>query len=662
MEDQSDQESQSKTRKRRIPKACGACRQSKVKCDGQRPCSRCRSLRKTCNFVERPKDENELKIELLEKKIASLTERLAASSANAPPFPQQQQFQTVLPITAPHSGSSTHTSPVNHIYPSVPRQQSSTAGSPVVSIQPPGAVAGRKRKRSHFEVGELSVPDFIDVGLITHDEATAYHAAFFSGCDRFVPVFDPQYDTLDSVRARNSLLFAAICSVGCRVVAGADSRQWHVLSFHTQRMLNAAITTPGQSSLETVQALLVRACYVTERSLLISIATRMAYELGLQEAYDTMSARCVSGGRAIPSAGGETVDDDATLMRRARTWLYLLVMGHILHVDAGGLPTFRFRGAARRCRILLESPLSTDMDLYLFSQVELNVLRLTIYDTLSKCATVDDEDMMDLVRDARIDIGVWFDDWSRIYERRGPRVPWLAPNLAVQRCWAESMALCRAVRASGVENVDAMSPSHRTILLMAKDALQQHLDIILAEPREYLAGLRYAMDFVWAKNAFCFLLLLKLSVLLPENGDQQSNRGLVEKGRILMAELHQANGGGSGNRSEGARTTASGLYLRLVKVSIEKYSQVLQGGAAPAITQPVGESNQQEASPGQRPGQNELESFVPEEFVFEWDFPGLTLFSSPITEAGWFDDFLAGALDMGDDVYGMGWASVDFSV
>lgn len=605
------------------------------------------------------------KIELLEKEIASLHEQLLASqTTNAPPaFPQQQHLQPALPITAPHSGSSAHTSPVNTIYPSIGRQQSSTAGSPIVSLQAQAAVAGQKRKRSHFEVTGLSVPDFIDAGLLTSDDATAYHAAFFSGCDRFVPVFDPQHDTMEGVRARSSLLFAAICSVGCRVVAGADSRQWHVLSFHTQRMLNAAITTPGKSSFETVQALLVRACYVTERSLLISIATRMAFELGLQEAYDTMSARCVAGGRAVPPVGGDSFDDDATLMRRARTWLYLLVMGHILHVDAGGLPTFRFRGAARRSRILLESPLSTDMDLYLFSQVELNALRLTIYDTLSKCSSLDDEDMMDLVRDARIDIGVWFDDWSRIYERRGPCVPWLAPNLAVQRCWAESMALCRAVRASGVENVDAMSPSHRTILLMAKDALQQHLDIILAEPRDYLAGLRYAMDFVWAKNAFCFLLLLKLSVLLPENGDQQSNRGLVEKGRILMAELHRANGSGStGNRSEGARTTASGLYLRLVRVSIDKYSQVLQGGAVSDTAQQGGGANQPDASPEQRAGQNELESFVPEEFVFEWDFPGLTLFSSPITEAGWFDDFLAGTLDMGDDVYGMGWASVDFSV
>ncbi|KAG7143242.1 putative transcriptional regulatory protein C3H8.08c like [Verticillium longisporum] len=57
-----DGESSRRPRKKRIPKACGACRQSKVKCDGQRPCSRCHSLRKVCTFTERPKDANEMGI------------------------------------------------------------------------------------------------------------------------------------------------------------------------------------------------------------------------------------------------------------------------------------------------------------------------------------------------------------------------------------------------------------------------------------------------------------------------------------------------------------------------------------------------------------------------------------------------------------------------
>ncbi|PNH33334.1 hypothetical protein BJF96_g3621 [Verticillium dahliae] len=382
----------------------------------------------------------------------------------------------------------------------------------------------------------------------------------------------------------------------------------------------------------------------------------MAFEVGLPEAYDVMSAHCVAKNTPRLDTIDDASQDDLVLMRKARTWLHLLVMGHILHVDAGDLPAFRFRGAARRSRILLESPCSNDMDLYLFSQVELNALRANIYNSLSQCADADEEDIMEMVRDAKIDIEVWFNDWARIYEQRRPQMPWLQPNLIVQRHWADSMALCRAVRASGVENVRAMSQTQKTILLMAKASLRQHLEVILMEPRHYLSGLRFAMDFVWAKNAFCFLLLLKLSLLLPDDGDQQSNKDLVEKGRILLGELRNANGG----RGEGSKASASSLYLQLVQASIEKYHHALQKDGGTRTGEPsLPTTIQMEQS--RVDGQTELESFVPEQFVFEWDFPGLTLFSSPLTETGWLDDFLAGGLDSNDELYGMGWASVDFS-
>lgn len=157
---------------------------------------------------------------------------------------------------------------------------------------------------------------------------------------------------MQSVRSRSSILFAAICTVGCRVVSGTDSHQWRLLNFHLKRMLSSTISTP-HGTLETVQALLVRACYSSERSMLVANATRMAVEIGLPDAYDELSTRLVSKDR---------LQDTANLMRHTRTWLHLLVLGHILHVDAGDLLTFKFVGDARRSRILLDCPYSTALD------------------------------------------------------------------------------------------------------------------------------------------------------------------------------------------------------------------------------------------------------------------------------------------------------------
>lgn len=151
----------------------------------------------------------------------------------------------------------------------------------------------------------------------------------------------------------------------------------------------------------------------------------------------------------------------------------------------------------------------------------------------------------------------------------------------MQRFWADSMAMCSAVRCLGLENVSAMTPTQRAILLMAKDSLRDHLDVVLAEPRLYLHNLRYAADFVWAKNAFCLLLLLKLAILLPDNDGQGGGPAtdryeLVGKSRALLAELAQSAGASGPGTAGSGRSNTSSLYLHLVRVSIDKYSRALE--------------------------------------------------------------------------------------
>jgi hypothetical protein len=632
-------------------------------------------------------------METLEKEIESLKAQLQTPSNKSDSLPSPSSWPgmplDVPGVAIPISGSAG-------------LAQSAPPSADVSMV----ASAGQKRNRAHFEAGTPPMtPDLdpITAGLITPEAAESYFSTFFSGCDRYVPVFDPSYDTLGSVRNRSTLLFSAICSVGCRVLTGSESHQSRLLGVHTQRMLNAAIAAPPsrggpQACLETVQAFLVRACYAPERSLLVAVATRLALETGLPEAYGVLSARCVTNSRAgmaatshspieVAASSEKSGEDGATLMRKTRTWLHLLMMGQILHVDAGGAPSFRFRGSAQRCRILLDSPFSTGMDLYLFSQVELNTIRARIHSTLSHYVRNhppgerDDDEIMEMVSDAKIDINVWFDDWTRIYEKHTAQMPWLTPNLAVQRCWSDSMAVCCALKAAGIENVSAMTATQREILSMAKRSLNQHLDIILEEPRLYLRSIRYAMDFVWAKNAFCYLLLLKLSILLPEGGDEgvtpgrPNNEELVEKGRMLWHELSRA----AGSLGDGARSNnSSSLYLHLIRVSIEKFSRALRtSNQSGATTEPHGHNVLDSGGGVTRPPrsgialeggwadetQTELESFVPEQFVFEWDFPGLTFFSSPTHETSWLDDLLAGAIDGADNnFYSLRWASMDFNL
>lgn len=172
-----------------------------------------------------------------------------------------------------------------------------------------------------------------------------------------------------------------------------------------------------------------------------------------------------------------------------------------------------------------------------------------------------------------------------------------------------------------------MSPAEREILLTAKSSARRHLRLIMAEPDFYLAKLKYAMDFVWAKCAFSFLLLLKLSRLLPERDEEHHE--LLEHGNRLIAELSRA--GSSTNKSG-----AGNIYLQILRVSIEKFGRTLHESQQPSTgggstaTSPFWELFDAQA---------DLQWFVPEQFVSEWDFPGLNLFYFPTAWQDFFGDF-----------------------
>ncbi|KAL7784298.1 hypothetical protein V8C37DRAFT_413456 [Trichoderma ceciliae] len=425
----------------------------------------------------------------------------------------------------------------------------------------------------HFEIGSVILPDGIGAGLLSLEQADRYFTFFFQGCDHYVP----------SIRERSSV----ICTIGCR------------------RMLNYNLARPAMASLETIHALLVRWCYASERYLLVAAATRMALDLSFPDSYDEMinrSAALATRGNCLTNYDEDTL----ILMRRVRIWLHLSVLGHILHVDAADLPTFKFVGDSRRSQIMFK--------------IEFNVIRGRIYDSLSCHTGLDEKEMMDVVREAR----------AHIFEKYNVQAPWFSVYLLV--------------RASGVENVDFMSPAQKYVVAMAKDALEGHLDIMIEEPRLYIRNPRFAIDFVWAKCAFCYLLLLKLSILLL-GSKGRSSRELVAHGNILLTKLGEA----------------SVQYLQLLQSGIEKFSRVTYEAHDAALSVTNDGSFPSRRTPGfGTQTRMELDSFIPKQPTFEWYLPGLTLFSSSATGIAWLNDIFVDSLGGEEDVFG--WLPTDTMV
>jgi len=150
-----------------------------------------------------------------------------------------------------------------------------------------------------------------------------YFQTFFQGCDRYVPVFDPAYDTFESVRQRSAMLFDAICAVGCRAEHGPGSDQYQILSNATKVPICEVMLGTVPKTIETVQALLINACYSEKGWLLTSMATRIALDLNLPAAFNKLSS-------LILQTGSRDREEEARLIRETRVWFGTFVLEHIL--------------------------------------------------------------------------------------------------------------------------------------------------------------------------------------------------------------------------------------------------------------------------------------------------------------------------------------------
>lgn len=104
-----------------------------------------------------------------------------------------------------------------------------------------------------------------------------------------------------------------------------------MLHAELKKWINVIIQNKSLNSLESIQALLVVACYSAERLLILSFATRMALDLGLHEAFEELTERL-----AMKNDGGNShivaeriIQRERSLMRQSRTWFGLLVLEHM---------------------------------------------------------------------------------------------------------------------------------------------------------------------------------------------------------------------------------------------------------------------------------------------------------------------------------------------
>ena len=250
------------------------------------------------------------------------------------------------------------------------------------------------------------------------------------------------------------MLFDIICAVGCRAEHGPASSQYQALSNATKSPICDVILGTVPASVETIQALLVNACYSEKGWLLTSMATRMALDLNLPKAVADLSARALSGRQDRSEEKVNSDWEEEQLFGKARIWFGAFVLEHILSLDCGKKPGVTAVDGMRRCRVLLRHPSRNALDLRLLAQVELNSIRALAHDRLSS-GSLSDEELTDVVQSTRIDLNIWLNDWINIVEtsalNEDPAS--LIINLRIQKEWSELTMLCKGLQGMGIDNV-----------------------------------------------------------------------------------------------------------------------------------------------------------------------------------------------------------------
>lgn len=300
-------------------------------------------------------------------------------------------------------------------------------------------------------------------------------------------------------------------------------------------------------------------------------------------------------------------------------------------LDGGHVPSVTTRTTPRKIRALLNHSECTSVDVRLLSQVELNTIRTDAYNDILQQHVpplFEDENIIRAkVHDTTTELSLWLNEWTGVVSREQiPHQRELALlNLHIQYDWALITLHLKAVSASGIENIAIMTKFQKDMIQRAKEASKRHLHHLLevstsptspsGSAPAYLNTFKWTMDYVWAKGAFSILLVLRLSVLM---------RDPVPHILTLLRDAHRV-------LEELKKVTIGYIpYFQILQTSIEKCEAAIVDYSA----------QQDVADPSlavSGPAESDFQGYAPNQFTFEWDFPGLNLKHMPL---GWQDLFV----------------------
>ncbi|CUA66751.1 Protein priB [Lentinula edodes] [Rhizoctonia solani] len=395
------------------------------------------------------------------------------------------------------------------------------------SLSPRRDVYNRVKKRKRVEpIPRNAFPNVLEKGLVREDEARELYNIFFSGCHLFIPLFDPAYDTFESLRDRTPFCFDAILAVAAkiRVGNGQPGATFHRCLEEAQGIARSTLFGPVVRK-EAVQAMLLLSAWSTNGWLPSGHAMRMALDLGLHRALEKLADG--------PSEGKRSEAEERDLVVSARIWLCLYWFDHQMSLGTGRPVILRDESSVRHCRLLLSHPMASPTDVRLVSQIELISQKTQIYETLSPLNGQVNHSTLAFIRRANIALDKWWADCDELHRPTMDEDSLLRKILSGELYYAKLWLVCVALR--GV-SWDKMPFEQRELAFQAKEAASNCLATFLGSPA-YRAALRYAVHDSLVTAAFSGLFLVKVANLFPGEVDLAGIVVQVDQLANLLSEV-----------------------------------------------------------------------------------------------------------------------------
>jgi hypothetical protein len=386
--------------------------------------------------------------------------------------------------------------------------------------------SSRAKKRKRVEpIPRNAFPHVIEKGLVSDAEARELFHIFFAGCHLFIPLFDPAFDTYESMMERTPWTFDAILAIAAKIRSGNGplSPTFYKCLEEAQGIARSSLFGPVVRK-EAVQGMLLLAAWSTNGWLPSGHAMRMALDLGLNRALEKL---------ADQGARLRTEEEERDLIISARIWLCLYWFDHQMSLGTGRPIVLRDEGSIKHCRILLNHRMASPTDVRLISQVELIAQKTQIYETLAPLNGQVNHNTLAFIRRANIALDKWWADCDELHRQTMDEDSLLRKVLAGELHYAKLWLVCVALR--GV-SWDKMPFEQRELAFQAKNAAFNCLSTFLTSSA-YRAALRYAVHDSLVTAAFSGLFLLKMANLFPTELDLGAITGQVEQLAQLLSDV-----------------------------------------------------------------------------------------------------------------------------